>query len=70
MSFDSYNYAIVFISNIYTTIYLASVARIGKLSGLNSFGLMWCNGKMIGLRQNHIFRVLNLSIENEIYWPL
>ncbi|CAL5397171.1 unnamed protein product [Camellia sinensis] len=43
MSFDSYSYAIVFISNICTAIYLASVARIGKSSGLNSFGLMWCN---------------------------
>ncbi|THF99217.1 hypothetical protein TEA_020992 [Camellia sinensis var. sinensis] len=58
MSFDSYSYAIVFISNICTAIYLASVARIGKSSGLNSFGLMWCNGKMTGLQQNHIFRVV------------
>ncbi|KAI8022901.1 UDP-N-acetylglucosamine transporter UGNT1 [Camellia lanceoleosa] len=48
MSFDSYSYAIVFISNICTAIYLASVARIGKSSGLNSFGLMWCNGFLCG----------------------
>ncbi|KAA8522995.1 hypothetical protein F0562_009418 [Nyssa sinensis] len=29
-------------------IYLASIARIGKSSGLNSFGLMWCNGIICG----------------------
>ncbi|KAK4491046.1 hypothetical protein RD792_001768, partial [Penstemon davidsonii] len=44
MSFDSYGYLIVFASNITTAIYLATIARIGKSSGLNSFGLMWCNG--------------------------
>ncbi|KAK9055108.1 hypothetical protein SSX86_026189 [Deinandra increscens subsp. villosa] len=44
LSFDSYAYAIVFSANICTAIYLASIARIGKSSGLNSFGLMWCNG--------------------------
>ncbi|MQL69337.1 hypothetical protein Taro_001641 [Colocasia esculenta] len=46
MSYDSYGYAIVFISNITTAIYLATIARIGKSSGLNSFGLMWCNGNV------------------------
>ncbi|KAL4571467.1 hypothetical protein LXL04_018227 [Taraxacum kok-saghyz] len=44
LSFDAYAYAIVFSANICTAIYLASIARIGKSSGLNSFGLMWCNG--------------------------
>uniref|UniRef100_A0A251L216 Sugar phosphate transporter domain-containing protein n=1 Tax=Manihot esculenta TaxID=3983 RepID=A0A251L216_MANES len=44
LSFDAYSYAIVFIANICTAIYLASISRIGKSSGLNSFGLMWCNG--------------------------
>ncbi|KAF5178729.1 Nucleotide-sugar uncharacterized transporter [Thalictrum thalictroides] len=48
LSFDSYGYAIVFVSNITTAIYLASIARIGKSSGLNSFGLMWCNGIVCG----------------------
>ncbi|XP_057959548.1 UDP-N-acetylglucosamine transporter UGNT1 isoform X2 [Malania oleifera] len=48
LSFDSYGYAIVFLSNITTAIYLATIARIGKSSGLNSFGLMWCNGIMCG----------------------
>ncbi|XP_020688266.2 UDP-N-acetylglucosamine transporter UGNT1 [Dendrobium catenatum] len=44
LSFDTYGYAIVFLSNITTAIYLATISRIGKSSGLNTFGLMWCNG--------------------------
>ncbi|KAL3330414.1 hypothetical protein AABB24_034318 [Solanum stoloniferum] len=48
LSFDFYGYAIVFLSNITTAIYLATIARIGKSSGLNSFGLMWCNGIVCG----------------------
>ncbi|XP_022937346.1 nucleotide-sugar uncharacterized transporter 3 [Cucurbita moschata] len=44
LSFDVYGYSIVFLSNITTAIYLATISRIGKSSGLNSFGLMWCNG--------------------------
>lgn len=48
LSFDAYGYSIVFLSNITTAIYLATIARIGKSSGLNSFGLMWCNGIMCG----------------------
>ncbi|GAB4854590.1 UDP-N-acetylglucosamine transporter ugnt1 [Ancistrocladus abbreviatus] len=48
LSFDSYGYAVVFIANITTAIYLATIARIGKSSGLNSFGLMWCNGIVCG----------------------
>ncbi|KAG5562839.1 hypothetical protein RHGRI_005535 [Rhododendron griersonianum] len=48
LSFDSYGYAVVFLANITTAIYLATIARIGKSSGLNSFGLMWCNGIICG----------------------
>ncbi|XP_056174689.1 UDP-N-acetylglucosamine transporter UGNT1 isoform X2 [Syzygium oleosum] len=44
LSFDFHGYFVVFLSNITTAIYLAMIARIGKSSGLNSFGLMWCNG--------------------------
>ncbi|XP_042516935.1 UDP-N-acetylglucosamine transporter UGNT1-like [Macadamia integrifolia] len=44
LSFDFFAYAIVFIANIATAVYLATIARLGKSSGLNSFGLMWCNG--------------------------
>ncbi|TKY74739.1 UDP-N-acetylglucosamine/UDP-glucose/GDP-mannose transporter [Spatholobus suberectus] len=47
-SFDGYGYSIVFLSNITTAIYLATIARVGKTSGLNSFGLMWCNGVICG----------------------
>lgn len=48
LSFDFFGYAIVFLANITTAIYLATIARIGKSSGLNSFGLMWCNGVICG----------------------
>ncbi|XP_044463456.1 UDP-N-acetylglucosamine transporter UGNT1 isoform X1 [Mangifera indica] len=48
LSFDFYGYAVVFLANIATAIYLATIARIGKSSGLNSFGLMWCNGVICG----------------------
>ncbi|KNA09681.1 hypothetical protein SOVF_151520 [Spinacia oleracea] len=48
LSFDAYGYGIVFLANISTAIYLAIIARIGKSSGLNSFGLMWCNGILCG----------------------
>lgn len=48
LSFDSYGYLIVFLSNFTTAIYLATIARVGKSSGLNSFGLMWCNGILCG----------------------
>ncbi|KAL3500900.1 hypothetical protein ACH5RR_039993 [Cinchona calisaya] len=48
LSFDFYGYLLVFLSNITTAIYLATIARIGKSSGLNSFGLMWCNGIICG----------------------
>ncbi|KAG5030950.1 hypothetical protein JHK85_014932 [Glycine max] len=49
LSFDAHGYAIVFLSNITTAIYLATIARVGrKTSGLDSFGLMWCNGVTCG----------------------
>ncbi|KAK8523443.1 hypothetical protein V6N12_047963 [Hibiscus sabdariffa] len=48
LSFDFYGYGFVFLANITTAIYLATIARIGKSSGLNSFGLMWCNGIICG----------------------
>ncbi|KDO61764.1 hypothetical protein CISIN_1g018814mg [Citrus sinensis] len=48
LSFDFFGYAVVFLANITTAIYLATIARIGKSSGLNSFGLMWCNGVICG----------------------
>ncbi|KAF3447105.1 hypothetical protein FNV43_RR12285 [Rhamnella rubrinervis] len=48
LSFEAHGYFVVFLSNIATAIYLATIARIGKTSGLNSFGLMWCNGIICG----------------------
>ncbi|KAI9190909.1 hypothetical protein LWI28_000626 [Acer negundo] len=48
LSFDFYGYSVVFLANIATAVYLATIARIGKSSGLNSFGLMWCNGILCG----------------------
>ncbi|CAA6669975.1 unnamed protein product [Spirodela intermedia] len=48
MSYDSYGYGVVLLANLTTAIYLATIARIGKSSGLNSFGLMWCNGLICG----------------------
>ncbi|XP_050220498.1 UDP-N-acetylglucosamine transporter UGNT1 [Mercurialis annua] len=48
LSFDFYGYGVVFLANITTAIYLATISRIGKSSGLNSFGLMWCNGILCG----------------------
>ncbi|XP_057721692.1 UDP-N-acetylglucosamine transporter UGNT1 [Arachis stenosperma] len=47
-SFDAYGYSVVFLANFTTAIYLATISRIGKTSGLNSFGLMWCNGIVCG----------------------
>jgi hypothetical protein len=62
LSFDARGYAIVFVANITTAVYLATINRIGKSSGLNSFGLMWCNGIIlvaINFRSNFIcFKVL------------
>nr|POE81634.1 udp-sugar transporter sqv-7 [Quercus suber] len=53
LSFDAYAYAVVFIANICTAVYLASIAHIGKSSGLNTFGLMWCNGMIRGSTHLH-----------------
>eukprot|EP00850_Spirogloea_muscicola_P019827 SM000200S05817 [mRNA] locus=s200:5247:7658:- [translate_table: standard] len=44
LSFDARGYLIVFLSNLTTAVYLATISRLGKSTGLNSFGLMWCNG--------------------------
>ncbi|KAJ4899152.1 Nucleotide/sugar transporter family protein [Raphanus sativus] len=48
LSFEFYGYAVVFLANITTAVYLATISRTGKSSGLNSFGLMWCNGIICG----------------------
>ncbi|XP_021727363.1 nucleotide-sugar uncharacterized transporter 3-like isoform X2 [Chenopodium quinoa] len=48
LSFDFYNYDVVLLSNLCTAVYLTSIARLGKSSGLNTFGLMWCNGIICG----------------------
>ncbi|XP_042445775.1 UDP-N-acetylglucosamine transporter UGNT1-like isoform X1 [Zingiber officinale] len=48
LSFDFYGYGMVFTANMTTAIYLATINRVGKSSGLNSFGLMWCNGIVCG----------------------
>lgn len=44
--FDLVGYLYVFANNAATAAYLACIARFGKSSGLNSFGMMWCNGMM------------------------
>ncbi|KAG6494261.1 hypothetical protein ZIOFF_049281 [Zingiber officinale] len=48
LSFDVYGYIMVFIANMTTAIYLATINRTSKTSGLNSFGLMWCHGIVCG----------------------
>ncbi|KAL0763625.1 hypothetical protein Bca101_079776 [Brassica carinata] len=48
LSFEFYGYGVVFLANITTAVYLATISRTGKSSGLNSFGLMWCNGIICG----------------------
>eukprot|EP00246_Nothoceros_aenigmaticus_P009562 TRINITY_DN2515_c0_g2_i3.p1 TRINITY_DN2515_c0_g2~~TRINITY_DN2515_c0_g2_i3.p1 ORF type:complete len:295 (-),score=20.35 TRINITY_DN2515_c0_g2_i3:410-1294(-) len=47
-SYDTRGYGVVFLSNLTTAIYLATISRLGKSTGLNSFGLMWCNGLICG----------------------
>eukprot|EP00249_Psilotum_nudum_P014620 c24921_g1_i3 orf=572-1594(-) len=47
-SFDLQGYSIVILSNVTTAVYLATIARLGKTTGLSSFGLMWCNGLICG----------------------
>lgn len=44
LSFDSYGYAVVFVANICTAVYLASIARIGTISLL--YLLMSHSGKV------------------------
>lgn len=46
LHFDTTGYVYVFANNLATAVYLAFIARMGKTSGLNSFGMMWCNGCM------------------------
>ncbi|KAE9604472.1 hypothetical protein Lalb_Chr11g0072231 [Lupinus albus] len=48
MAFDSYGYSVIFAENMCKAIYLAYVARVGKSSGLNIFGLIWCNVVICG----------------------
>ncbi|KAL3681801.1 hypothetical protein R1sor_024757 [Riccia sorocarpa] len=48
LSFDAQGYMIVLLSNLTTAIYLSTISRLGKTTGLNSFGLMWCNGVICG----------------------
>ncbi|KAK2369460.1 UDP-N-acetylglucosamine transporter UGNT1 [Trifolium repens] len=43
LSFDAYAYTVVFIENMCKAVYLASISRVGKASGLNIFGLLWVN---------------------------
>ena len=46
LEFSVVGYAYVFANNAATAAYLACIARYGRTSGLNSFGMMWCNGMM------------------------
>lgn len=48
LSFNLEGYSIVILSNVTTAIYLCTISHFGKTSGLNSFGLMWCNGMICG----------------------
>ncbi|KAK9149608.1 hypothetical protein Scep_008365 [Stephania cephalantha] len=48
LSFDYYSYGVVFICNLSSAIYVTTVAHYGKSLGLNSFGLIWCNGIISG----------------------
>ncbi|KAK7281618.1 hypothetical protein RIF29_09763 [Crotalaria pallida] len=48
LAFDAYGYSIIFLENMCKAIYLACVARVGKSSGLNIFGLIWCNVVVCG----------------------
>ena len=46
LEFSVVGYAYVFANNAATAAYLACIARYGRTSGLNSFGMMCCNGMM------------------------
>lgn len=37
-------YGLVLLCNVATAVYLTAIGRIGRRTGLNSFGLMWLNG--------------------------
>ncbi|XP_061360448.1 UDP-N-acetylglucosamine transporter UGNT1-like [Gastrolobium bilobum] len=43
LAFDAYSYSVIFVENMFKAVYLASVSRVGRSTGLNVFGLMWCN---------------------------
>jgi solute carrier family 35 protein len=43
LDFNTWGYGLVLACNASTAIYLATIARIGKSTGLNSFGMMWVN---------------------------
>jgi solute carrier family 35 protein len=43
LDFNLWGYGLVLSCNASTAIYLATIARIGKSTGLNSFGMMWVN---------------------------
>ncbi|KOM40021.1 hypothetical protein LR48_Vigan04g021900 [Vigna angularis] len=47
-TFDSYSYSVVFIENMCKAVYLASVSRLCKSTGLNIFGIVWCNVVICG----------------------
>ncbi|TKY73201.1 UDP-N-acetylglucosamine/UDP-glucose/GDP-mannose transporter [Spatholobus suberectus] len=48
LAFDADAYLVVFIENMCKAVYLASVSRVGKSSGLNIFGIVWCNVVICG----------------------
>ena len=47
LSFDSYGYAIVFVANICTAVYLASIARIGTILSYVFSCLVWKGSKFL-----------------------
>eukprot|EP01023_Acetabularia_acetabulum_P029913 TRINITY_DN28173_c0_g2_i1.p1 TRINITY_DN28173_c0_g2~~TRINITY_DN28173_c0_g2_i1.p1 ORF type:complete len:370 (-),score=34.26 TRINITY_DN28173_c0_g2_i1:453-1562(-) len=46
LEFNLPGYLMVFAANCSTALYLAVISKIGASSGLNSFGLIWCNSLM------------------------
>ncbi|KAH7282801.1 hypothetical protein KP509_35G047900 [Ceratopteris richardii] len=67
-SFDLQGYSIVILSNVTTAIYLATISKFGKTSGLNSFGLMWCNG-MICAPVLTVWTVLSGELGRALSFP-
>lgn len=49
LSFDAYGYSVVFVANICTAVYLASIARVGIVLNLHSFDLASSNSSLINL---------------------